>query len=572
MVLVVWLALTDLAGANDPEVRLLAKLKEPGPCAWSTCGARTKALQEGGFRVTSRFRNMRYLMQVERTAQLPQRLTQDPAVLCRNLMASGLFEYVEPDFVIERHSVPNDAAFLDGRLWGLRNNGQNGGASGVDIGASEAWQVTTGSRDVIVAIVDAGIRYTHLEVRDNLWTNSREIPGNARDDDGNGYVDDFHGINAIVGSGNPMDDDGHGTHVAATIGASANGGGPQVGVAWHVRLMALKFLDRDGYGYTSDAVECLDYAISQGVDIINASWGSYSYSRALFDAVQRCRDAGVLVVAAAGNEGLDSDRSASYPANFAIDNVVAVAAVDRRGKLADYSNFGASTVHLAAPGVSVFSASALHDRSYESMDGTSMAAPHVAGAAALLRAVDRDVSPARMRQVLIEAATPLASLSGRTVSGGLLNAYGALAIQAGWDYQPPSVADWLPEMLRAAQSWRQSAVQLRDYYYGISAPQLAEAYYCYYEGLARFNELSYYGHHTHAAGQYYLYLSYYYLYFYSHYGFYATAWYYFSYFQAFGNYYWYLALYDPWNAASTYHAYMKQAQSYYLHFRRFGFW
>jgi hypothetical protein len=335
--------------------------------------------------------------------------------------------------------------------------------------------------------------------------------------------------------------------------------------------MALKFLDRDGYGYTSDAVECLDYAISQGVDIINASWGSYSYSRALFDAVSRCRDAGILIVAAAGNEGLDSDRNPSYPANFAIDNVVAVAAVDRRGRMADFSNFGATTVHLAAPGVAIFSAVASHDQAYASYSGTSMAAPHVAGAAALLRSMDRRIPPWRMRQLLMEGATPLVSLTGRSVSGGMLNAHGSLTIQAGLDYQPPVVDGGLPAIYHAANAWRQGAAYYREEYRRLGAPQLAEAYYYYYEGMAQFTELSQSGRHTPAAAHYYLYLSFYNFYFNSHFGLYASAWYYFWHAQALGYYFWCLSLSDPAGATRFYEAYLETAENYWFYLHAMGF-
>ena len=214
------------------------------------------------------------------------------------LQATGLFEYVEPDYIVRPNNLPSDAAFGDGRLWGLRNQGQNGGVAGADIDAPAAWQTTTGNSDVVVAVIDTGIRYTHTDLTANMWINPGEIPGNGVDDDGNGFVDDIHGINAVNGSGDPIDTNGHGSHCAGTIGAVANGGGPHVGVAWNVRLMALKFLDPSGL--TSDAITCIDYAVSKGADIMSNSWGGGGYSQALADAIERAEPQPCESMAATG--------------------------------------------------------------------------------------------------------------------------------------------------------------------------------------------------------------------------------------------------------------------------------
>ena len=187
-----------------------------------------------------------------------------------------------------------------------------------------------------------------------MWRNPAEIAGNGVDDDNNGYVDDVFGINAISGSGNPFDDNDHGTHVAGTIGATANGGGPHVGVAWNVRLMALKFLPAAGGGLLSDAIECINYAISKGANIMNNSWGGGGFSTALSNAIERARVANILFVAAAGNEGSNNDVSPAYPASYTHANIVSVAAIDRRNQRASFSNFGRSSVDLAAPGVEIF--------------------------------------------------------------------------------------------------------------------------------------------------------------------------------------------------------------------------
>jgi subtilisin family serine protease/subtilisin-like proprotein convertase family protein len=344
----------------------------------------------------------------------------------QELMDTGLYEFVEPDYRVKLLAMPLDAAFSDGRLWGLRNTGQNRGTSGSDIEVVSAWDQTTGSSDVVVAVIDSGIRYTHQDLAANMWRNSGEIPGNSLDDDRNGYVDDVFGINAITGSGNPMDDNDHGTHCAGTIGAQANGGGPQVGVAWNVRLMGLKFLGADGGGNTSDAIECINYAVSKGAKILNNSWGGGAYSSALYNAINSARAQGVLFVAAAGNESNNNDRFASYPASYNLSNVIAVAAVDRRDQLASFSNYGATTVHIAAPGVEIYSSTATSDFSYESWPGTSMAAPHVSGVAALLVSRFPGISLADLRSRLLGSVRPVAGLAGKVSTAGVVSASRAM--------------------------------------------------------------------------------------------------------------------------------------------------
>jgi subtilisin family serine protease len=342
------------------------------------------------------------------------------------LRASGQFEFVEPDYLLTVTSMPADAGLADGRLWGLRNFGQSGGVSGADIGAEPAWEFTTGSTNVIVAVIDTGIRSTHRDLAAQMWRNPREIPGNKIDDDGNGYVDDVFGINAITGSGNPADDNDHGTHVAGTIGAAANNGYPHVGVAWQVRLMACKFLGADGYGYTSDAVECIRYAVQNGARVLNNSWGGGSYSQALYEAILAAREVGVLFVAAAGNYGESIDFLPHYPSSYVLDNVVAVAAIDRQDRLADFSNYGRQSVHLGAPGVNIFSSIAHSDTAYDFFSGTSMAAPHVSGAAALLLARFPGLSGPELRQFLLAGTVQTPPLSDMTVSGGRLHAGNSL--------------------------------------------------------------------------------------------------------------------------------------------------
>lgn len=355
------------------------------------------------------------------------------------LKASGEFDFVEPDYVRTIETLPTDSAFTNGTLWGLSNAGQGGGKVDADIGAIGAWDLTTGSTNVIVAIVDTGIRYTHDDLRGNMWRNPGESgegkESNGIDDDGDGYVDDVFGINAINGSGDPMDDNGHGTHVAGTIGATANDGFPHVGVSWNVRLMACKALNDKGgsstySAYVSDTVECINFAVTNGARIINASYGDSGFSQTESNAIRMAREHGVLFVAAAGNKSEDSDISPLYPAAHSLGNVLSIAAIDRFDELASFSNYGQASVHLGAPGVDIFSCWMNTDSAYRSESGTSMATPHVVGVAALVAAQYPGIDIAEWRARLIHTATPLTALNGRCVSGGRVNAYRALTATA----------------------------------------------------------------------------------------------------------------------------------------------
>ncbi len=344
------------------------------------------------------------------------------------LKATGLFEYVEPDWQVSLLQAPGDDAFTSGELWGLRNTGLNGGVAGIDINAVNAWAVTTGSPSIVVGVVDTGIRYTHQDIAANMWVNPNEVPNNGIDDDNNGYIDDVHGINSINGSGDPMDGNDHGTHVAGTIAATANNGGEHVGVAYNVKVMALKFLPDNGFGSTSDAIETIQYGIDHGADILNNSWGGGPSSNALLEVIRAANNAGILFVAAAGNDSSNNDFFPSYPTNYDVENVISVAAIDRAGRLATFSNYGATTVDLGAPGFDILSCTAFSDSSYGSFNGTSMAAPHVAGVAALLLSQDPGATVTEMRNRLLDTTVPLSSLSGLTVTGGMVDAAGSLSL------------------------------------------------------------------------------------------------------------------------------------------------
>jgi len=345
------------------------------------------------------------------------------------LRASGLFEYVEPDWQVQPYQIPNDSAFRNGTLWGLANSGQDGGTSGVDVQAEAAWELGLGDPNLVVAVIDTGVRYTHRDLADNMWVNPGEIAGNGIDDDNNGYIDDVHGINAITGSGDPFDDDDHGTHVAGTIAAVANNNGSHVGVAPNCKIMALKFLGANG-GSTADAITCIDYATDMGVKITNNSWGGGGFSQALEDSIAAAGAAGSLFVAAAGNDATNNDSIPAYPASYDLDNIISVAALDRNGELAIFSNFGSESVDIAAPGVEIFSSIASSNSSYDHFSGTSMASPHVAGVAALLLSQDPDSTIAETRLRLLQTSEPLSGLSGRIATGAIVQARSALGVAA----------------------------------------------------------------------------------------------------------------------------------------------
>jgi len=346
---------------------------------------------------------------------------------------------VEPDRIITRSALPNDPSFS--RLWGLHNTGQVRGVSDADIDAPEAWDLTTGSRSVVVGVIDTGIDYNHPDLAANMWRNPREVAGDRLDNDGNGFVDDVYGWDFANNDADPFDDEGHGTHVAGTIGAVGNDGVGVAGVNWQVSLMALKFLGADGSGTTSAAVAALNYATmmrrSHGVNVVatNNSWGGGGASTALTNAIVSGGSAGILCIAAAGNESTNNDTTPSYPANVASDAVISVAAIDSYNLLAVYSNYGATTVDVAAPGSSIYSTTP--NNTYSSFSGTSMAAPHVAGLAALLAAANPQAGLQQIRTAILSTAAPVSRLAGKVATGGVINAAAAVAAINGTEPPPP---------------------------------------------------------------------------------------------------------------------------------------
>jgi subtilisin family serine protease len=329
---------------------------------------------------------------------------------------------VEPDYRVHILSVPNDELFQ--YMWALRNSGQTGGTPDADIDAVSAWDITTGSNDIVVAVIDTGIDYTHPDLAANIWTNPGEVAGNGIDDDGNGYIDDIHGYDFVENDGDAMDEHSHGTHCAGTIGASSNNGVGVAGVNWRCKIMACRFLDEDGSGSVSNAVKAINYAVANGAQILSNSWGGGGYSSALATAITNAKNNGVLFVAAAGNDGSNTDATPQYPSCYNISNVIAVAATNHNDALASFSNYGQNTVHLGAPGVSILST--VLSGEYKWYSGTSMATPHVSGVAALLLANDPTMNLNELKSRLIWTGDPIESLAGKTVTGRRLNAYNAL--------------------------------------------------------------------------------------------------------------------------------------------------
>ena len=339
--------------------------------------------------------------------------------------------YAEPDYEITiTETIPNDS-FFDS-LWGMHNTGQTGGTPDADIDAPEAWEIFTGSSSVVIAGIDTGIDYNHPDLAANMWQNPGEVGGiPGVDDDGNGYIDDIYGIDTFNNDSDPFDDDSHGTHTAGTFGAVGDNGIGVAGVNWDVEIMALKFLSGSGSGSTAGAIEAIEYMtmmkVDYGVNVVvsNNSWGGGAFSTALRDAIQASNDAGILFVASAGNSGLNADFSPSYPGAYDLDGIISVAATDHNDQIAGFSNYGLTSVDLGAPGVSTYSTEP--GNSYGFKSGTSMAAPHVAGAAAMLMAASPGISISEVKDILLSTSDPITALDGITVSGGRLNLANALA-------------------------------------------------------------------------------------------------------------------------------------------------
>lgn len=335
--------------------------------------------------------------------------------LIKKLSANPAVAVAEPDFPLKALATPNDPSFAE--LWGLHNTGQAGGTAGADIKAVDAWDISTGSHDVIIGVIDTGMDYNHPDLIDNRWVNPGTLPGST------------YGYSALNPELDPMDSDSHGTHVAGTIGASGNNGTGVVGVNWNVTLLPCQFLGPSG-GSTAGAIECINYftdlKLNHGVDIkaTNNSWGGGGYSETLRAAIQSGGDAGILFIAASGNDGGNADSAPMYPAAYDLDVIVSVASTDRNDNMSGFSNYGATSVDLAAPGSAILST--VPGASYATYSGTSMASPHVAGAAALLWSVNPDITALEMKAILMDSGDALPALEGKTVSGKRINLVNAM--------------------------------------------------------------------------------------------------------------------------------------------------
>ncbi len=359
-----------------------------------------------------------------------------PRAVARFMRMANQIALAEPDHLVFACDVvqPDDPKFGD--QWGLHNVGQTGGLEDADIDAPEAWQRGTGSHDVTVGVIDLGIDYTHPDLEGNIWVNAGEVPGNGIDDDGNGYVDDVRGWDFVNDDNDPMDDDFHGTHVAGVIGAVGDNHVGISGVCWRVRLAALKFLNHYGSGLTSDAAEAVAYAGAMGMDVTCNSWQGGTRSEILRMAIESAAVRGCLFVAAAGNIQHDLDSKPLFPASYECSNIVVVAATDPFDKLAWFSNFGLKGPLIAAPGVSILSTMPVRMTlsmeeywlapNYDYLDGTSMAAPLVAGAAALLKSQQPRLSVEALKARLLAGSEAVAGLQGKIPDARRLNLHRVL--------------------------------------------------------------------------------------------------------------------------------------------------
>lgn len=335
---------------------------------------------------------------------------------------------VQPNFTYSLLEADPDF----GRQWALKNFGQEIGSSGkgvagADLDAVRAWDLFTGNRSQLIAILDTGIEAQHPDLQRNNWKNEKEVPANGVDDDGNGFVDDTNGWNFVDQNSNTHDENSHGTMVAGIIGADTENGKGVRGVLKETSMMTLKILDENGTGTTERAISAIEYAVRKGAKIINASWGSRSYDPALYDSVRWAGDQGVLFITAAGNSANDNDNDPSpvYPASFKLSNLISVISTDNRDERSQTSSYGKETSHLAAPGVQIYSTTT--DQGFRFGNGTSFAAPHVSAAAALLKGFTPNLSFLEVKERLLASTVPLHYYErDRSQSGGKLNLWNAL--------------------------------------------------------------------------------------------------------------------------------------------------
>lgn len=351
-------------------------------------------------------------------------------------------EYAEPNWVYQHQATSNDPSFMNRSLWGMYGSSTSP-SNEYGSGAATAWAAgKTGSATVYVGIIDEGYMYTHVDLAANAGVNPGEVAGDRRDNDGNGLVDDVYGWD-FAGNNNTVFDgvaDDHGTHVAGTIGAVGGNGAGVAGVVWNVKMLGAKFLGNNG-GTTANAIKSVDYftnlrtRLSNPLPIVatNNSWGGGGFSQALKDAIDRANTADILFIAAAGNSATNNDATASYPSGYISSNVIAVASITSTGALSSFSQYGATTVDLGAPGSSINSTVPVSSgvgkkivitSGYASYNGTSMATPHVTGAAVLFKSIYPGATAAEIKAAILSKATSTPSLIGKCVTSGRLNVAG----------------------------------------------------------------------------------------------------------------------------------------------------
>jgi thermitase len=333
---------------------------------------------------------------------------------------SALVRYAEPNYKVRLLDI-QDPFWED--QWALNNTGQREGTEGSDVMALAAWEVFEKKRDLVVAVIDTGVDYNHPDLKQAMWKNQKEIPGNGVDDDDNGLIDDYHGYNFYDGIADPMDDHMHGTHCSGIIAAQHNDIGIR-GLAPDVKIMPVKFLGAWGDGELENGIKAIEYALRMKADILSNSWGGPPYSKVLDEVLKEVKERGVLFIAAAGNDHNNNDASPTYPASYQHDNVIAVAATKPNDDIAKFSNWGLKNVHIGAPGRWVIST--IPNNKYKTASGTSMAAPYVSAAAALVWMHRPELSYLDVKERLLSTVDHTYIMQEKVISGGRLNAYNAL--------------------------------------------------------------------------------------------------------------------------------------------------